>query len=71
MTKDASFVHLVEELGIPQQVILLACGNTSNAQLNQILKWRFRIDLDFDLLSHRPPNANLMLEYVWKLGETI
>jgi predicted nuclease of predicted toxin-antitoxin system len=38
MTKDADFVRLVEKLGIPPQVILLACGNTSNAQLRQILK---------------------------------
>jgi predicted nuclease of predicted toxin-antitoxin system len=41
MTKDADFVHLVEKLGIPPQVILLACGNTSNTQLKQILKRSF------------------------------
>jgi predicted nuclease of predicted toxin-antitoxin system len=38
MTKDVDFVHLVENSGPPPQVILLACGNTSNAQLKQILK---------------------------------
>jgi predicted nuclease of predicted toxin-antitoxin system len=38
MTKDADFVHLVENSGAPPQVILLACGNTSNSQLKQILK---------------------------------
>jgi predicted nuclease of predicted toxin-antitoxin system len=38
MTKDVDFVHLVEKSGTPPQVILLACGNTSNAQLKQILK---------------------------------
>jgi predicted nuclease of predicted toxin-antitoxin system len=38
MTKDADFVHLVETSGTPPQVILLACGNTSNAQLKLILK---------------------------------
>jgi predicted nuclease of predicted toxin-antitoxin system len=38
MTKDIDFVHLVEASGAPPQVILLACGNTSNAQLKLILK---------------------------------
>jgi predicted nuclease of predicted toxin-antitoxin system len=38
MTKDVDFVHLVETSGTPPQVILLACGNTSNAQLKLILK---------------------------------
>jgi predicted nuclease of predicted toxin-antitoxin system len=38
MTKDADFVHLVEKSGTPPQVILLACGNTSNARLKEILK---------------------------------
>ena len=47
MTKDADFVHLVEELGIPPQVILLACGNTSNAQLKQILKRSFHRTLEW------------------------
>jgi predicted nuclease of predicted toxin-antitoxin system len=41
MTKDIDFVHLVEQSGVPPQVILLACGNTSNAQLKQILKRSF------------------------------
>jgi predicted nuclease of predicted toxin-antitoxin system len=38
MTKDADFVRLVEQSGIPPQVILLTCGNTSNEQLKQILE---------------------------------
>jgi predicted nuclease of predicted toxin-antitoxin system len=38
MTKDVDFVHLVETSGAPPQVILLAGGNTSNAQLKLILK---------------------------------
>lgn len=38
MTKDADFVHLVEKAGVPPQVILLTCGNTSNARLKEILK---------------------------------
>ena len=41
MTKDADFVHLVEQFGPPPQVILLACGNTSNSQLRQILQRTF------------------------------
>jgi len=41
MTKDADFVRLVEKFGAPPQVILLACGNTSNSQLKQILKRSF------------------------------
>jgi predicted nuclease of predicted toxin-antitoxin system len=41
MTKDVDFEHLVENSGPPPQVILLACGNTSNAQLKQILKRSF------------------------------
>jgi predicted nuclease of predicted toxin-antitoxin system len=47
MTKDADFVHLVEKLGIPPQVILPACGNTSNAQLKEILKRSFRRTLEW------------------------
>jgi predicted nuclease of predicted toxin-antitoxin system len=31
MTKDADFVRLIEQFGPPPQVILLACGNTSNS----------------------------------------
>lgn len=41
MTKDIDFVRLVEKYGVPPQVILLTCGNTSNAQLKQILKCSF------------------------------
>lgn len=41
MTKDADFVHLVKQLGPPPQVILLACGNTSNSHLIQILTRTF------------------------------
>ena len=37
MTKDSDFVDLVERLGKPPQIIWLTCGNTSNAQLREIL----------------------------------
>jgi predicted nuclease of predicted toxin-antitoxin system len=36
MTKDIDFVHLIEKYVPPPQVILLTCGNTSNARLKQI-----------------------------------
>lgn len=38
MTKDSDFVLLLERFGPPPQVILVTCGNTSNARLKQILK---------------------------------
>ncbi len=37
MTKDGDFVDLVDRLGSPPQIIWLTCGNTSNAQLQEIL----------------------------------
>jgi predicted nuclease of predicted toxin-antitoxin system len=37
MTKDSDFVDLVDRLGEPPQIIWLTCGNTSNAQLREIL----------------------------------
>ena len=37
MTKDSDFVDLVERLGSPPQIIWLTFGNTSNAQLKEIL----------------------------------
>lgn len=37
MTKDSDFVNLVDRLGAPPQIIWLTCGNTSNAQLREIL----------------------------------
>ncbi len=43
ITKDSDFVDLVERLGSPPQIIWLTCGNTSNAQLREILnKTRIR-----------------------------
>ena len=37
MTKDADFAELVQRLGTPPQIVLVTCGNTSNAHLRQIL----------------------------------
>jgi predicted nuclease of predicted toxin-antitoxin system len=36
MTKDGDFVDLLDQHGAPPQVILVTCGNTSNARLRQI-----------------------------------
>jgi len=37
LTKDKDFVDLVSRLGSPPSVIWLRCGNTSEAELKQIL----------------------------------
>lgn len=37
MTKDGDFAQLLDELGLPPQVIWITCGNTSNARLKEIL----------------------------------
>ena len=37
MTKDSDFVLLLDKLGAPPQVILVTCGNTSNARLKEVL----------------------------------
>jgi predicted nuclease of predicted toxin-antitoxin system len=37
MTKDSDFVLLLNKLGPPPQVILVTCGNTSNARLKEVL----------------------------------
>lgn len=37
LTKDKDFVDLVDQLGAPPKIIWLTCGNTSNAQLREIL----------------------------------
>jgi len=37
MTKDSDFVSLLERLDVPPKIIWLTCGNTSNANLKNIL----------------------------------
>lgn len=37
LTKDSDFVELVDTLGSPPQVVLITCGNTSNAALQSVL----------------------------------
>jgi len=38
MTKDADFVDLLEEQGPPPPVVLVTCGNTSNARLRRLVQ---------------------------------
>ena len=38
MTKDADFVGLMDQHGAPPQVILVTCGNTSNARLRRLVE---------------------------------
>ena len=42
MTKDADFVTLLEQHGPPPRVVLVTCGNTSNARLREVVTstWR-------------------------------
>lgn len=37
MTKDKDFLELQKRFGIPPKIIWVTCGNTSNANLKQIL----------------------------------
>jgi predicted nuclease of predicted toxin-antitoxin system len=41
MSKDSDFSELVGRLGAPPQVIWVTCGNTSNAQMRQVLEKTF------------------------------
>ena len=36
MSKDDDFVELLEKHGPPPQVVLVTCGNTSNARLRRL-----------------------------------
>jgi predicted nuclease of predicted toxin-antitoxin system len=38
ITKDSDFVDLANRFGAPPKIIWLRCGNTSNAQLQSILR---------------------------------
>ena len=38
MTKDTDFVELLEKHGPPPQVVLVTCGNTSNARLRRLVQ---------------------------------
>ena len=37
MTKDGDFAELLEQHGPPPQVVLVTCGNTSNARLRRLI----------------------------------
>jgi predicted nuclease of predicted toxin-antitoxin system len=38
MTKDADFIDLLEKNGPPPLVVLVTCGNTSNARLRRLVQ---------------------------------
>ena len=38
MTKDTDFVELLDRYGAPPQVVLVTCGNTSNARLRCLVE---------------------------------
>ena len=42
ITKDQDFVQLLNQLGPPPQVVWITCGNTSNAQMREILQQNFQ-----------------------------
>jgi len=46
-TKDSDFVDLVKRIGPPPSVIWLRCGNTSNAQVQELLAKHLRRALMF------------------------
>ena len=41
ITKDQDFVHLLNQLGPPPQVVWITCGNTSNVEMRKILQQNF------------------------------
>lgn len=41
LTKDSDFVHLLEQLGPPPQILWITVGNTSNAHLREVLSRSF------------------------------
>ena len=38
MSKDSDFLKLVEQHGIPPQILWVTCGNTSNARIREVLE---------------------------------
>lgn len=42
MSKDSDFIPLLEQMGIPPQILWITCGNTSNIRLKEILTAAFR-----------------------------
>lgn len=53
MSKDSDFPDLVERMGMPPQVLWLACGNTSNRYLKELFQKCLQTALD--LLSSGEP----------------
>lgn len=66
MSKDEDFRALVEQLGPPPQVLWVACGNTSNARLREILTKSLQPALE--LLQRGEPLVELSDAYVPQRG---
>ncbi len=47
MTKDSDFVLLLDRFGSPPKIIWLTCGNTSNANLKEILTKQLSQAIEF------------------------
>lgn len=45
MTKDDDFLKLIEQFGIPPQIILITCGNSSNVRMREILSQHLKTAL--------------------------
>jgi len=46
MSKDDDFVQLVQTFGPPPAIILVTCGNTSNARMREILSRKLSLILE-------------------------
>jgi predicted nuclease of predicted toxin-antitoxin system len=38
MSKDPDFLKLIDQLGVPPQILWITCGNTSNARMREVLE---------------------------------
>jgi predicted nuclease of predicted toxin-antitoxin system len=38
MSKDSDFLKLVDQFGVPPQILWITCGNTSNARMREVLE---------------------------------
>lgn len=46
MSKDDDFAQLVQSIGPPPSIILITCGNTSNAKMREILSKQLLLVID-------------------------
>jgi predicted nuclease of predicted toxin-antitoxin system len=38
MSKDSDFLKLIDQLGVPPQILWITCGNTSNARMRGVFE---------------------------------